>query len=387
MDVLNLGLVVGSTDLLEETHAILHSQPVRVVLEQRELGDVSSFIEKLERVQPDVLLIGYQLIADDLEHVVAQIKATAGSPEIVLVNNSADPDIILRSMRCGANEYVYPPMSADLPVALERIASQRAKSRAGTRPRGKVLGFVGAKGGCGATTLTCHVGQELQRQTNLQVLLADFDIDSGMIGFLMKSQSRYTLSDALASAHRLDPSLWKALVSNGYKGIDVLMAPRVSATREVPDPRSFRYIVPFARGTYDWTLLDMGRSLTAHTVGALSEADETFLVTTSDIPALHQSKEVVQALLDAGISQHHLHVVLNRTPKRLDISLEELDRMLGVPVYATVPDEYGALHEAYSNGTLLPPNSSLSKHFARVAAKIIGVQPKAQKKAFGLFSF
>jgi pilus assembly protein CpaE len=276
-------------------------------------------------------------------------------------------------------------MATDLPIALDRIAGYRAKSRAGTRPRGKVLGFLGSKGGCGATTLACHVGKELQRQTNLHVLLADFDIDSGIIGFLMKSQSRYTLSDALASAHRLDPSLWKALVSNGHKGIDVLMAPQVSVTRETPDPRSYRYIVPFARGTYDWTLLDMGRSLTSHTMEALSEADDTFLVTTSDIPALHQSKEIVQVLLGSGISPQHLHVILNRTPKRLDVSLEELDRMLGVPVYATVPDDYGPLHEAYSSGTLLPPNSNLSKHFARVAAKIAGFQQKAAKK--GLFSF
>ena len=387
MDVLNVGLVIGSADLLEEVRGVILSQPVRVVLEQRELGDLSSFLEKLERVQPDVLLIGYQLISEQLEQIVAQLKATAGSPDIVLVSNDANPEIILRSMRCGANEFVYPPMTADLTTALERIAGLRAKLRAGTRPRGKVLGFIGAKGGCGTTTLMCHVGQELQRQTDLQVLLADFDIDAGIIGFLMKSQSRYTLADALASAHRLDPSLWKALVSNGQKGIEVLMAPRVSGTRDTADPRSFRYIVPFVRGNYDWSLLDLGRSLTPQATYALSEVDETFIITTPDIPALHQCKEIVQALLDTGLGQHHLHVILNRVPKRLEVSLDELDRMLGVPIYSTVPDDYGALHEAYSSGTLLPPNSNLSKHFARVAAKMSGVQQKAAKKAFGLFSF
>ena len=385
MYTLNVGLVIGSTDLLDEVRSCLSAQPVRVVLEQRELGDSSSFLEKLERVQPDVLIVGYLLVADELATAVAQIKATAGNPAVVLVGNSADPEIILRGLRSGADEYVYPPVEADLSAALDRIGTQRAKTKAGTRPRGKVLAFMGAKGGCGTTTLACHLAVELGRQTNLLVLLADFDIDSGLVGFLMKAQSRYTLADALASAHRLDLSLWKALVSNGRPNLEVLMAPPASPTREIPDPRSFRYIVPFVRGTYDWSLLDLGRGITPQMAGTLAEVDETYIVTTSDIPALHQAKQIIQTMLDGGFGQHHLHVILNRVPKRMEVSLEELDRMLGVPVYATLPDDYGALYEAYSNGTLLAPNSNLGRHFARVAARMSGIEPKVAKKGFGLF--
>src|SRR5262249_51616999 len=152
--------------------------------------------------------------------------------------------------------FVYPPLQTDLTAALERISSHRAKLRAGTKPRGKVFAFLGAKGGSGTTTAACHIAVELARQTNLEVLLADFDIDSGMVGFLMKSQSRYSLSDALAAAHRLDPSLWKALISNGHPGVEVLMAPPASGRRDEVNPQSFRYIVPFVRATYDWTVLD-----------------------------------------------------------------------------------------------------------------------------------
>jgi hypothetical protein len=60
--------------------------------------------------------------------------------------------------------------------------------------------------------------------------------------------------------------------------------------------------------------------------------------------------------------------------------------MLGVPIYATVPDDYGALYEAYSNGALLPPNGHLGKHFTRVANRMTGVQQKVTKKSFGLFT-
>ena len=385
MYALNIGLVIGSTDLQDEVRSSLSSLPIRVVLEQREIGEAASFIEKLERVQPDVVLLGYQLVQNDLATAVTQIKATAGSPAVILVNSAASPELILRGMRSGADEYVFPPMGQDLAAALERIAGQRAKLKAGTRPRGKVFAVLGAKGGCGATTVACHVALELHRQSNLEVLLADFDLDSGMIGFLMKSHSRYSLVDALASAHRLDLSLWKALVSNGHPGVEILMAPATSGDREPPDPRSVRYIVPFVRSAYDWSVLDLGRSLSRPVLAALQEADETFLVTTPDIPALHRSKQIVQHLLELGYGQHQLRVVLNRTPKRLEVTLAELDRMLGVPVYTTIHDDFASFNEAYSNGNLVAPNSHAGKDFARMAARMIGIQQKA-KKSFGLFS-
>src|SRR5262249_37297811 len=151
------------------------------------------------------------------------------------------------------------------------------------------------------------------------------------------------LSDALAAAHRLDPSLWKALISNGHPGVEVLMAPPASGRRDEVNPQSFRYIVPFVRATYDWTVLDLGSSLTPAARTVIDEVDETFLVTTHEIPALHQTKQIIQTLLDTGYGQHRLHVLLNRTPRRLDITLEELDRMLGVPIYATVANDYPAL--------------------------------------------
>jgi hypothetical protein len=60
--------------------------------------------------------------------------------------------------------------------------------------------------------------------------------------------------------------------------------------------------------------------------------------------------------------------------------------MLGVPIYATLPNDYPSLYEAYSGGSLLPPNSFLGKHFARVAARIAGVQHKEKRKGFSFLA-
>ena len=60
---------------------------------------------------------------------------------------------------------------------------------------------------------------ELGRAGGRKVLLADFDMDAGMVGFLMKVKSPYSILDAINNLHRLDASYWKALVSNGIPGL------------------------------------------------------------------------------------------------------------------------------------------------------------------------
>jgi pilus assembly protein CpaE len=165
----------------------------------------------------------------------------------------------------------------------------------------------------------------------------------------------------------------------------VIPAPPASASRQQQSLSELKGILPFVRSHYDWSVVDLGRGLTPVCLSLLEEIDETFLVTTLEVPALHNTKQIIQTLLDAGFASHKLRILLNRMPKRTDVTLEELDRMLGLPVYSTIPNDYMALYEAYSEGGLLPPGTYLGKNFSRIAAKIAGVAQKEKKKGFITF--
>jgi Flp pilus assembly CpaE family ATPase len=106
-------------------------------------------------------------------------------------------------------------------------------------------------------------------------------------------------------------------------------------------------------------------------------------VTTHEIPALHQAKQLIQLLLESGYGRSQLRLILNRLPKRSDITLEELETMLGLPIYMTLANDYQALQEAFTEGRLLDGSTHLGRDFVRLAAKIAGVEVK--KKKFSLF--
>ena len=273
------------------------------------------------------------------------------------------------SLRCApaSTNISIPPLEETLRRALEKRSAERSRRRdGGAKGARQGFAFFSAKGGCGATTLVCHVAAELGRQ-NQKVLLADLDLDAGMVGFITKTKSVYSILDAVNNLHRLDIHYWKALVSNGIPGVEIVSSPLALASKQQPKDEQIRHVLAFARPHYDWTLVDLGRSLSRMAMAALEEIDEACLVTTLEVPALHQSKQIIQTLLDSGYGKNRIRLILNRAPKRLDITPAELEKMLGVPIFCMVPNDYPELYETYAEGRMLNRSSELGRQIARLA--------------------
>jgi len=230
----------------------------------------------------------------------------------------------------------------------------------------------------------CHLAVELGRQGQ-KVLLADLDLDAGLIGFLTKTKPTYSILDAVNNLHRLDLSYWKALVSNGIPNVEIIPAPSATTPKVYPRQEQLRHLFGFLRSAYDFTLVDLGRSLTRAGVSALEEIDEAYLVSTLEVPSLHQAKQVLQVLMDGGYGRDRLRLILNRVPKRSELAPGEIEKILGLPVYAVLPSSYPELHECYSMGKLLPENSYLGKHVRQLALRIAGVEEQQRKKKFLVF--
>jgi pilus assembly protein CpaE len=344
---------------------------------------LGAFMAAVERSKPDLVLIDVSVLRQTLQEVIEKLRLAVPDSMIVALNTTGVTGPVLECFRAGADEYLFPPLAEGLKKAIELREKELRKSESG-KPEGKTVAFLSAKGGCGATTLACHVAVELSR-LNQRVLLADLDVNTGMVAFLMKSTSPYSIVDALSNVRRLDASYWKALVSNGIPGLDVVSAPTSMAAKQEPKPEEIREVLAFARKQYQWTVADAGRGLGASTMTAIESADEACLVTTPEISALHQTRQIVQRLLDGGYKQERLRLIVNRVPKRLGIRPEELPKMLGIPLYAAFPDCYAELHEAYSQGQLLPPGSVLGECMGRLARKLAGAEASKAKRKVPFF--
>ena len=381
---LTAGIVIETKSMWDELQSSLQDLPVRIIMEQSEIGDLDSLVGRVERMHPDVIFLDISSLREPLDQVIRKIRSSASACAVLVLNPTPEPAAILDAMRSGAAEYLYPPMRDQVRAALERIGAERRGVNQSVRQGGRALGFLSAKGGCGATTIACHTAVELPKFANAHVLLADLDFDSGMVAFLLKTRGKYSIGDAVGNTPRLDENYWKALVTNGIPGLEVIAAP--GATSRAPlRLDQLGIVLSFARTQYDWVVMDLGSGLSPSALAALDEIDDLYIVTTLEVPALHQAKTIVQRLVDSGVQPSRLHLVLNRAPKRYEITMEELEKMLGSPVFAVVPNDYMALNECYADGKLLPAGSALNRHFASLAMKLAGVEP-AKKKKFSLWA-
>ena len=252
--MITIAMAVEDKSLWSDIHSCLQGERVQIGFEQPQAADLAAFMVAIDRSNPDLVLIDVSALADTLPDVMRKVRLAALGSMIIALSTTAVTGSVLECFRAGADEYLFPPLAEGLKKALERRKSERAKSTNG-KLGGKIIAFLSAKGGCGATTLACHTAVELSR-LNQGVLLADLDINDGMVAFLMKSKSPYSIADALNNVHRLDSSYWKALVSNGIPDLEVISAPTVMSAKQEPKLEEIRQVLGFTRQQY----LQVGRS-------------------------------------------------------------------------------------------------------------------------------
>ena len=176
-------------------------------------------------------------------------------------------------------------------------------------------------------------------------------------------------------------------MSNGIPGVEIVSSPLALAAKMQPSDDQIRQVLSFARPNYDWTLVDLGRSLSRIAMAAMEEIDEVCLVTTLEVPALHQAKQIVQTLLDGGLRQiAHAAAAQPRAqaPGHFD---RRARKDAGHSHFRhRSPNDYPELYETYAEGRMLNRSSDLGKQIARLALKLATIEDeKTEKKRFALF--
>jgi pilus assembly protein CpaE len=376
----SVALAIRDKALRQQVLEAIQSVPAMILDQDCPATSQEELLASVTRLRPGIVLLGLSDLPGDASELMARMASLDPAPLIIAVNATADAASILKAMRSGAAEFVYPPFDGAFSEAFHRVAADcLKKSTAAGSAEGRIIGFVSAKGGCGATTLACHSADYLHRSRRKHVLLADLDLSSGMAGLLLQIAPHYSLADALQNLHRLDFTLWKGLVSTAVSGLEVIPAP--PAPFEGTAARNLSHLMRFWRSQYDLTVLDLGHGFTPLVAGLVEWIDVLAVVTTNELPALRQAKVLVQGLTQRNYGTRRVRLVINRMPKRTEIQVPELERIMGFPIQTTLPNDYRSLAEAYAQPKLLESTSFLGRHIANMAAALAEIAPEPVKKS------
>ena len=349
------------------------------------LADVKSYLPeqalelRLRQLKPDVVLLD---LASDIEQAceTARIVSSFRPPAHVIgLHHTKDSHAIVRSLRMGASEFLHAPFEAAAQKeAATRIRRLRQPEQPDEQEPASIICFSSTKPGSGASTLATQTAFALHRRTGRRVLLADFDLMGGAIGFYLKVRNNYSLADALASTERMEPGLWSTITVN-TDGVDILASPEEPSTSPV-DPDKLSAVLESARKHYEWIVIDLPVIFHRTSMLTFSESDRCFLVSTSELPSLHLTRRAISVLATLGFDKERYKVIVNRVNRRDGLAEADLEKMFNYPVYSTFPNDYFALHRVVTLGEPLGRDGDLGKAVESLAARLAGMSGAEKKK-------
>lgn len=266
---------------------------------------------------------------------------------VVLLRHRLEVEVLAEAIRSGVREVadVNDASSILAACARSRDLSRRLHGgsfsrAAGAEPAagdGKVITVYAAKGGCGKTMLATNLAIALAAGGTKRTCLIDLDLTLGDIALSLQLTPERTIADAVPVADRIDETGLRTLVTPFCPGVDVLLAPVVPTVAERISRDLVTEILYLARSIYDFVVVDSPPLFHDHVVAALDSSHQYVLVVTPTVTAMKNTRILLDTFDFLDYRKENRLIVLNRADPRLGLSSADIERVLRMPVTATIP--------------------------------------------------
>jgi pilus assembly protein CpaE len=112
-----------------------------------------------------------------------------------------------------------------------------------------------------------------------------------------------------------------------------------------PDPESSNHlnvariwdIVAGVKSTFDYVLVDLGRSLSKISLPLIQHADLLALVISTDASSVDLTKILLEYFKNKGVHGNTIYAILNRAIGLEGVSKPDVEKTLGIPIKTAVP--------------------------------------------------
>ena len=363
--------------------ALAESRRARVI----EFHSYPAELHDLERLLAqsfDIICLDIDSEPDFALDLVEVISSTSAA-KIMVYSGVTDQNNVLRCMRAGACEYLILPLKQDaVAEALDRATSTLNPGTPPTMKKGRLLVFLGAKGGSGVTTIACNLGIALAQETDQRTLIIDLALPMGDAALNLGIAAKYSTDDALRNLNRLDANFLHSLLAKHRSGISVLAAPsnvpEVEASKMAIDK-----LMVVARREFDNVIVDVGSRTDLMGTALFNSASTIYLVTQAGISELRNSNRLISQFFNEGGPK--LEIVINRfEPHSLGgVNEEVITKALGKPLRWKIPDDQDATRKLQNTATGQSLGETpISRAILAMASSISGRPvPRETKKDLG----
>jgi pilus assembly protein CpaE len=326
-------------------------------------SDGEAGVEMATAIRPDLILMDVAMPKLDGYAATERIRAAEESGRVPIIMLTADADVEQRvkGLRAGADDDIVKPfhpleLIARIKALLARSGGQRTLTTGEEAKLGRLCCFYGAKGGVGTTTIAINTAIALARRLKRKTALMDANLQFGDLRvFLDLGLDAGSIVNAIGEPD-LDAELLRTLLVSHHTGVDLMLAPPnpesadIVVERHRADQRALTNILGLMRRAYDYTLVDMAKSIDDFNLQLFDEADVIFVVMTADLSCLKNVRLVLETMDSLGYERSKVQLVLNRSNAYTGINVDNAESALGRKIDYQVINEYRGAISALNSG-------------------------------------
>jgi pilus assembly protein CpaE len=325
------------------------------------------------------------------EQVMMELQRLAevcrADTKVVVLGHVNDVLLYRELIKAGISEYVVSPFS---PVGfIDSIANLYHDPKAA--PLGRIVSFVGAKGGVGSSTIAHNTGWATSQKRNIDTIITDLDLAFGTAALNFNQDSAGGIADALGQPDRVDSMLVERLMTKLGDKLSLLNGPGTVDREFNIEAHAIESILNVVRSSAPLVVVDVPNMWAPWIKHTLINSDDIVITATPELPSLRNAKNLVDFLKAARANDRPPKLILNQigVPKRPEISPADFAKALGVEPIAVVPHDPQSFGLAQGNGQMLfevAPKAKATEALGEIAAIVAGHQKgtaaKAKSKSF-----
>lgn len=335
---------------------------------------------------PNVVIIESRA---DSAALLADLDALAeccdAGTQVVVIGHVNDILLYRELIGRGVSDYLVAPV--DNLACLRALAGLFHKADAA--PLGRVIAFVGAKGGVGASTLAHNAAWTISKEIELDTVIVDLDMPFGTAGLDFNQDPPQGIAEAVFAPDRLDDTLLDRLLSKCSERLSLLASP---ATLDRPydiDETGFEGLFDLLRATVPCIVLDVPHVWNGWTQSVLAAADEVVIVAAPDLANLRNAKNLADVLASQRPNDAPVRLIINGVglPKRPEIKPADFKGTVGLEPFAVLPFDAALFGAAANNGQMigeLQQNAEHAESFLQLSRILVGKSEVKRARKAGL---
>ena len=318
-----------------------------------QLGGILAAVQVYQsQPTPNVLVVESHSSRDGILAELSQLaQVCQPNTKVIVIGHLNDVVLYRELVRQGVSEYLVAPIGQM--QLIETIASLFHDPKAA--PLGRIIAFVGAKGGVGSSTLAHNVAWSMSNNNGLETVITDLDLAFGTAGLNFNQDAAGGILDALNQPDRVDATLLDRLLTKLGDKLSLLSGPGGVDRDMTIDGAAIETILGVIRNSVPNVVVDVPNMWTPWIRHTLLNADEVVITATPELASLRNTKNIIELLKASRTNDKPPRLIINQfgIPKRPEIPAADFAKAVGVPPALIIPHDPQSFGAAQSNGKMI----------------------------------